>query len=131
TLLFDEVDAVFGNKKTAESNESKRSLLNAGYERGAVAWRNERREGKFVPVSFDAFCPKILAGIGRLPDTIVDRSIPILIHRKLKTQPCQKNRRRDRALAKPIYDALEAWSKDVDLRASQPQMPDFMSDRQE
>ena len=39
--------------------------------------------------------------------------------------------RSDRAAAEPLHDALEAWSKDVDLRASQPEMPDFMSDRQE
>jgi hypothetical protein len=131
TLLWDEIDSIFGNRKTSEANENKRALLNAGYERGLKAIRMERGPGGFTKISFDPFCPKILAGIGRLPDTIVDRSIPILIHRRLKTQPCQKYRRRDRALAKPIHDTLEAWSKDVDIPASQPQMPDFMSDRQE
>src|SRR5262249_20906534 len=79
--------------------------------------------------------PKILAGIGRLPATIVDRSIPILIHRKLKTQLCQKYRRQSRAAAKPLHDALEAWSKDPELlrslRESQPQMPECLTDRQE
>ena len=95
----------------------------------------ERSVGGFKKISYDPFCPKILAGIGRLPDTIIDRSIPILIHRKLKTQPCQKYRRQDRAAAKPIHDALEAWSKDSDLlktlRGNQPQMPEWMTDRQE
>jgi hypothetical protein len=131
TLLWDEIDSIFGSRKTSEANENKRALLNAGYERGLRAIRMERGKGGFVKISFDPFCPKILAGIGRLPDTIVDRSIPILIHRRLKTQSCQKYRRKDRAAAEPLHDALEAWSKDVDLRASQPQMPDFMSDRQE
>jgi hypothetical protein len=135
TLLWDEIDSVFGNRKSSEANENKRALINAGYERGLKAIRMERGSGGFVKISFDPFCPKILAGIGRLPDTIVDRSIPILIHRRLKTQPCQKFRRRDRTAAKPIHDALEAWSKDVELlkslRASQPQMPEFMFDRQE
>jgi len=99
------------------------------------AIRMERGSGGFVKISFDPFCPKILAGIGRLPDTIVDRSIPILIHRRRKDQPCQKYRRQDRVTAKPIHDALEAWSKDDELlrtlRASQPQMPECMTDRQE
>jgi hypothetical protein len=98
------------------------------------AIRMERGSGGFVKISFDPFCPKILAGIGRLPDTIVDRSIPILIHRRLKTQPCQKYRRKDRAVAKPIHDALEAWSKDSELlknlRENEPQMPEFLTDRQ-
>jgi hypothetical protein len=135
TLLWDEIDSIFGNRKTSEANENKRALLNAGHERGMRAIRMERGNGGFVKISFDPFCPKILAGIGRLPDTIVDRSIPILIHRRLKTQPCQKYRRQDRAAAKPIHDALEAWSKDVELlkrlRATQPQMPECMTDRQE
>jgi hypothetical protein len=135
TLLWDEIDSIFGSRKTSEANENKRALLNAGHERGMRAIRMERSSGGFQKISFDPFCPKILAGIGRLPDTIVDRSIPILIHRRLKTQPCQKYRRQDRAAAKPIHDALEAWSKDSNLlktlRGNQPQMPEWMTDRQE
>jgi hypothetical protein len=135
TLLWDEVDSLFGNRKSSEANENKRALLNAGYERGIKAIRMQRAEGGFVKITYDPFCPKILAGIGRLPDTIVDRSIPILIHRKLKTQPCQKYRRQDRAAAKLIHDVLETWSKDPELlktlRESQPQMPESLTDRQE
>lgn len=135
TLLWDEVDSIFGSRKASEANENKRALLNAGFERGIRAIRMERDGGRFIKISYDPFCPKILAGIGRLPDTIVDRSIPILIHRKLKTQMCQKYRRQDRANAKPLHDALEAWSKDVELpktlRESQPQMPEPLTDRQE
>jgi uncharacterized protein DUF3631 len=135
TLLWDEVDSIFGSRKASEANENKRALLNAGYERGIRAIRMERSGGGFVKITYDPFCPKILAGIGRLPDTIVDRSIPILIHRKTKTQPCQKYRRQDRANAKPLHDALEAWSKDAELlktlREHQPQMPESLTDRQE
>jgi hypothetical protein len=135
TLLWDEIDSIFGNRKASEANENKRALLNAGYERGIRAIRMERSGGGFVKITYDPFCPKILAGIGRLPDTIVDRSIPILIHRKLKTQPCQKYRRSDRASAKPMHDALEAWSTDAELLkalgTSQPRMPECLSDRQE
>ena len=135
TLLWDETDSIFGNRKTSEANENKRALLNAGYERGIKAIRMERSGGGFNKISYDPFCPKILAGIGRLPDTIVDRSIPILIHRKLQTQPCQKYRRQDRTNAKPLHDALETWSKDAELlktlRERQPQMPESLTDRQE
>jgi len=135
TLLWDEIDSIFGNRKSSEVNENKRALLNAGYERGIKAIRMERSGNGFVKISFDPFCPKILAGIGRLPDTIVDRSIPILIHRRLKTQDCQKYRRRDRDGAKPLNDALESWSKDPELqrrlREANPQMPESLTDRQE
>ena len=135
TLLWDEIDSIFGNRKSSEANENKRALLNAGYERGIRAIRMERRGSGFVKMTYDPFCPKILAGIGRLTDTIVDRSIPILIHRKLKTQQCQKYRRQDRANAKPLHDALEAWSNDAELlktlRESRPQMPECLTYRQE
>jgi Protein of unknown function (DUF3631) len=135
TLLWDEIDSIFGNRKSSEANENKRALLNAGYERGLKAIRLERVGGGFAKRSFDPFCPKILAGIGRLPETIVDRSIPILIHRRLKTQACHKYRRQERAAAKPLHDALESWSKDPELlnalRESQPQMPEGLTDRQE
>jgi hypothetical protein len=135
TILWDEIDSIFGNRKSSEANENKRALLNAGYERGVRAIRMERGSGGFVKISFDPFCPKILAGIGRLPETIVDRSIPMLIHRRLKTQPCQKFRRQDRAGAKPLHEALEKWSADPELqktlRESQPQMPRCLTDRQE
>jgi hypothetical protein len=135
TLLWDEVDSIFGTRKASEANENKRALLNAGYERGIRAIRMERRADGFKKISYDPFCPKILAGIGRLPDTIVDRSIPILIHRKLKTHPCDKYRRQDRVKAKPLYDALETWSQDAEvietLREAHPEMPGSLSDRQE
>jgi len=135
TLLWDEIDSIFGGRKSSEANENKRALLNAGYERGMSAIRMERAGNGFVKVSFDPFCPKILAGIGQLPETIVDRSIAILIHRRLKTQPCQKYRRQDRAQAKPLHDALEKWSADPELqktlRESEPQMPEYLTDRQE
>jgi hypothetical protein len=135
TLLWDEIDSVFGNRKSLEANENKRALINAGYERGLKAIRMDRGGGGFVKISFDPFCQKILSGIGRLPDTIVDRSIPILIHRRLKTQPCQKYRRQDRDKAKLQHEALETWSKDAGLvktlHESQPQMPESLTDRQE
>src|SRR5262249_10524506 len=76
TLLWDEVDSIFGSRKSSELNENKRALINAGHERGLRAIRMERGGSGFVKISFDPFCPKMLAGIGKLPETIVDRSIP-------------------------------------------------------
>ncbi len=39
TLIIDEADAIFGNKKSAEQNEDLRALLNAGYQRNRPALR--------------------------------------------------------------------------------------------
>jgi hypothetical protein len=74
TLLFDEVDGVFG-KKASDSTEDIRKVLNSGYKRGKKAVRcvppsNEIKE-------FDVFCPKALAGLHELPGTLAHRAIPI------------------------------------------------------
>ena len=69
TLLLDEIDAIF-TAKGDENKEALRALLNAGFERRATVPRcvgpnHTLRE-------FQVFCPKALAGIGKLPDTVVD-----------------------------------------------------------
>ena len=74
TLLFDEVDAVFG-KKNSDSTEGIRQVLNSGYRAGKKAYR-------CVPPShtvtaFDVYCPKATAGLNQLPPTLAHRSIPI------------------------------------------------------
>lgn len=87
TLLIDEIDAVFG--QTAERTEALRGAINSGNRRAGSIIRGGK-DGKHV--KYATFCPKVLAGIengehtGRrrtgLPDTVRDRSIPILLRRK-------------------------------------------------
>src|SRR5207244_12445216 len=79
TLLFDEVDTVFGPK--AREREDLRGLLNGGFRRGSPVIRMGG-ESKTTVERFDPFCAKALAGIGTLPDTISDRSIPIRLRRR-------------------------------------------------
>ncbi len=81
TLLLDESDATFNGNR--EFGEALRGVLNSGHRRGGKASRCERAGENFVRRDFDTFCPKAIAGIGRLPDTVADRSIPIRLKRKL------------------------------------------------
>jgi hypothetical protein len=76
TLMFDEVDAVWHGAK----NEGLRGILNGGYKRGGKVYRLKTGEVE----AYNTFCPKLLAGIhnGYLPDTLVDRCIPITMRRK-------------------------------------------------
>jgi hypothetical protein len=74
TLLFDEIDAVFG-KKNSDSTEGIRQVLNSGYRRGKRAWRCV--PPKHDLRSFDVYCPKATAGLHELPGTLAHRSIPI------------------------------------------------------
>ncbi len=70
TLLLDEVDTIYSTKG-GDANEGLRALLNAGYERGLVV---SRCVGPNLALAdFKVYCPKVLAGIGRLPDTVADR----------------------------------------------------------
>ncbi|HEX2301808.1 MAG TPA: hypothetical protein VHH34_25440, partial [Pseudonocardiaceae bacterium] len=39
TLIFDEVDTIFGSKRVAENNEELRGLINGGFQRGKSALR--------------------------------------------------------------------------------------------
>jgi hypothetical protein len=76
TLMFDEVDAVWAGAK----NEGLRGILNGGYKIGGKVYRLKNGEVG----TYKTFCPKMLAGIhnGYLPDTLVDRCIPITMRRK-------------------------------------------------
>src|SRR4051794_7858052 len=90
TLLFDEVDAIFGPK--ARDREDLRGMLNAGYRRGAVA----RRMGgpKMTTLeAFPVFCAKAFAGIGELPDTLRDRSIRLRLERRTREETIERFRR--------------------------------------
>jgi len=72
TILFDEVDTVFGPR--AKDNEDIRGLLNAGHRRGATTGRCVVRGKEVLTEELPAYAAVALAGIGWLPDTILSRS---------------------------------------------------------
>ncbi|MFD8449848.1 DUF3631 domain-containing protein [Streptomyces coelicoflavus] len=80
TLLVDEADTLFGTVKAAEKNEDLRGLLNAGHQRNRPTLRVSGPEHK--PQAFPTFAMAALAGIGDLPDTIMDRSVVIRMRRR-------------------------------------------------
>lgn len=78
TLLVDEADTIFGPK--AGEKEDLRGLLNAGHQRNRPAWRISGPEHK--PTAFPTFAMAALAGIGDLPDTIMDRAVVIRMQKR-------------------------------------------------
>jgi len=84
TLLLDETDAIFGPK--ARDREDLRGMLNAGYRRGAVAWRMGGANNTTLE-AFPVYCAKAFAGIGSLPDTLADRSAAETLHSGLRKRP--------------------------------------------
>jgi hypothetical protein len=102
TLLLDEVE-VFNAKNKSETTQILLAVLNAGHRKGATIPRCEgpRQEIK----QFAVYGPKLFAAIGRLPDTLMDRSIIIHMKRRTKAQQVQRFRQaRAAAEAKPIHD---------------------------
>lgn len=129
TLLFDEVDAVFG-RNVSDAQEGIRAVLNCGFQRGATVPRciDHGREIE----EFQVFGPKLLAGIGTLPPTVRDRSFVIEMKRKKKAETAARFRRRDaETLAAPLRERLERWGESaVDgLRDARPALPDALGDR--
>ncbi|MDX6591610.1 MAG: hypothetical protein QOJ13_806 [Gaiellales bacterium] len=132
TLLLDEVDAIFSNSHVAAQHEGLRALLNAGF----------RRRGSTIPrcigdrtikvQDFNTFCPKAIAGIGRLPDTVASRSIRIRLQRKLKRDHVERWRERQvPAAAVPLQAAL-AHHLDLAVPAierADVKLPDELNDR--
>lgn len=130
TLLLDEADTYLG-LGTAQQHEDLRGLVNAGHRRGAVAYRCVLDKGVRVE-EFPAFAPVALAGIGDLPDTILDRSIVVAMKRRAPGEVVEHFRRRR---VKPITDEiagrLSCWAEEVvdELSEADPDMPEGLVDR--
>ncbi len=119
TLMLDEVDAIFNAKNT--NTEPLRAVLNAGNRRGTSVPRCVGPQQQLV--DFGIFCPKALAGIGTLPDTITDRSVVIRMQRKRKDEMAERFRMREAAPeAEELHRRLVAWAEGavVELEAARP-----------
>ncbi len=131
TLLLDEVDAVFGAK--AKEHEGLRMLLNSGNRRGVSVPRCVGKQ--FELKDFTVFGPRALAGIGRLPDTIADRSIPLRMVRRTREEPIDgfggPQRRRAEADAAGLREQVARWAAAnvATLKEATPDLPPDLSDR--
>lgn len=129
TLCLDEMDTVF-NPRSADRYEGLRALLNAGNRRGVTVPRCVGPRSAIV--EFATFCPKVLAGIGVLPTTVSDRSIPIHLERKKPDERTLPFRRREvQPLADELRERIEEWAEDhgVEVGSARPAMPAQMNDR--
>ena len=130
TLLLDESDAAFNGDK--EYAEALRGILNTGYKRSGRAALCVGKGADINVRDFTTYCPKAIAGIGRLPDTVADRSIPILLKRRLTSEPVNRWHDRDgHAEAEPIHHLLMTWRESAVkvLKAARPALPEELKDR--
>jgi hypothetical protein len=150
TLLIDEADTFL------KSNEELRGILNSGYTRKtAFVWRavaqgndeirmtNDKGSTKSpglkeIPASqtgsgvgiakFSCWCPKIMAAIGRLPETLADRCIVIRMHRKTRFEDCDRTRNMDGSALRRRCEALVAKHAE-EIRNAHPEIPEDLNDR--
>jgi len=82
------------------------------------------------PKRFSTWCPKILSGIGRISDTLEDRSILFPLRRKLPTEQVARLRL-DRGGFDEIKQKCIRWGEDnfTKVAASDPATPAGLNDR--
>ncbi|SFJ91254.1 Protein of unknown function [Amycolatopsis sacchari] len=132
TILFDEVDTIFGGKNGG-NNEDLRGLLNAGYKRGATVARCVGDAKAMKVQRFPVFAPAALAGIaGNMPDTITTRAITVHMKRRRDDEEVDEFWEEEvETEAAPLRDALAAWVDSVTDKISRgrPTMPPGVRDR--
>jgi putative DNA primase/helicase len=80
TLLIDEADSFL------RGNEELRNVLNTGHRRGGSSIRNAKVRDDYEPRQFSTFSATAIALIGKLPDTLTDRSVTVKLKRRLVSE---------------------------------------------
>jgi hypothetical protein len=124
TLLVDEADTLWGTRKQADANEDLRGLLNAGHQRNRpmLRWDVTSRTAE----QLDTFAMALLAAIGELPDTIMDRAVVVRMRRRAPGEQVQPYRtRRDAPPLHDLRDRLTTWARAHlrELQQAAPAMP--------
>jgi hypothetical protein len=129
TMMLDEADAIFG-RTTANHHEGLRALLNSGNRQGTKVPRTVGSGTEYKVVDFEIFCPKAIAGIGTLPETVMDRSISIRIERRASDEIVVRFHRADaeKSIA-PVRDELLLAINELDSGAGDVSIPDELDDR--
>lgn len=124
TLMVDEADTLFGTKRAAENHEDVRGILNSGHQRNRpyTRWDIMTRSSEQCPT----FAMAMLASIGDLPDTIMDRAVVIRMRRRGPGETVSPFRsRRDGPVLNALGDRLRTWirANTDSLVAAEPDMP--------
>jgi len=124
TLLLDEADTFL------KDDEAMRGIINSGHNRSS-AFALRLVGDDYDVKSFSTWCPKTIAAIGKLPATLMDRAIVVVMQRK-KNADKVKRLRGDklyefeslrRQCARWALDNLEA------IKATDPDVPEYLGDR--
>jgi len=124
TLLIDEVDAFLA------AHDEARGILNAGFTRDS-AFVIRCVGDDHMPTRFNVWGAKALCGIGKIADTLSDRSIPLRLRRKLPGERTVKIRHADAAAFAELAGKLARFAIDnrEAIRTARPAEVDGLNDR--
>jgi hypothetical protein len=133
TFLIDEADTIFSGGKN-ERAEELRAILNASTTRNnAKVIRCVGEDHQLR--AFRTWCAKAIGMIGRLPDTLADRSITVRLRRRAPAEVIERLRRaKIHGELEPIRQCAMRWVQDhwQDLEAQRdgdPPLPEALNDR--
>lgn len=124
TLLVDEADTFL------QDRDELRGVLNAGHTRAtayAVRCDGEDHDARL----FSTWAPKVIAMIGRLPDTLEDRSVLVSMRRRAPGENIERLRLDRLAELKPQRRMAARWAADnlEPLTVADPEVPAGLHDR--
>ncbi|OLL30126.1 hypothetical protein BTH42_18605 [Burkholderia sp. SRS-W-2-2016] len=105
TLLIDEADRI--PRDATELH----ALLNSGHTRASATVLRTVGDKHDVR-AFSTWAPLALAGIGRLSDTLMSRSIVVQLQRKLKDAKVKKLREAHKRALEPLRGRIARWATD-------------------
>lgn len=123
-LLVDEADTFL------RDNEELRGVLNSGHARHSAAvirCVGEKHEARI----FRTWCPKAIALIGRLPDTLADRSIEVAMQRRAPGEAVERLRLDRMRELEPMRRRAWTWAHEhaEALLLADPEVPATLNDR--
>jgi putative DNA primase/helicase len=98
------------------------------------AERGRSREGEVTSISesrlvrFSCWCPKVMAAIGHLPETLGDRCIVIRMQRKTSSEECEKLRNLDGSILRRKC-ARFVKARGMEIASARPALPLELNDR--
>lgn len=124
TLVVDEADSFM------KDNEELRGILNAGHTRDSAYVVRVVGEDH-QPKCFNVWGAKVIAGIGRLQDTVMDRSIVLELRRKLPHEKVNRLRHTELDLFAELTPKLARFAEDCReaVRSARPALPEVLHDR--
>ena len=105
TILLDEADTFF------RDDLELRGIVNGSQRRSSACILRSVGDDH-EPRQFTTWCPKAIAGIGGLPDTVIDRSIVVRLERRLPNISLASWRDRDKAAVENMRRQLARWIAD-------------------